>query len=104
MFHYNKERENSSPNLKKTVQKKKIAAPLVNKEFGLKKDEEISSALINYKPISPDFDLKELVKQPNFVVFPYEDKLYFGQMKEGKIKDGTGVTLAENYVYEGTYK
>lgn len=62
MFHYNKERENSSPNLKKTIHKKKVAVPVATKEFGLKKDEEISSALINYKPISPDFDLKELVK------------------------------------------
>lgn len=45
-------------------------------------EEEISSFLLNYRPMDPKFDLRELVKSNCFEIAKKEGELYLGIMKD----------------------
>lgn len=101
------------------VQKKKLEVKLSNSQIGSKKhskaysvlsnglfkipeEEEFEDYLLNYKPMNPEFDLKQLVKEPNFQIVPANGKVYFGQISNDR-RNGNGITISEKEIYEGKY-
>jgi len=49
---------------------------------------------MNYQPMNAKFDVKTLVKQPDFHIVPADGKVYFGQIANKK-KNGKGITVSE---------
>ena len=67
---------------------------LSNGLFKIPEEEELGDYLVNYQPMSKNFDLKSLVKEADFHIIPDEGKVYFGQVQNQK-RHGKGITVSE---------
>lgn len=77
--------------------------PLPHKAlFKIPEPEEYEKFLSSYVPMSPEFDLKALIKQEDFHIVPAEGYVYFGQV-QGQKKHGEGILVSERETFEGRY-
>jgi hypothetical protein len=76
---------------------------LPNGGFKVPSPKDYESFFSNYTPMDPSFDLKALIRQPNFHIVPAETYLYFGQV-ENQMKHGLGIMISEKELFEGTYE
>lgn len=81
----------------------KAYSVLSNGLFPIPEEEEFQDYLSKYKPLDPEFDVGRLVKQPDFHIVPADGKVFFGQIKNKK-KHGSGISVSEKEIYEGTYE
>jgi hypothetical protein len=103
IFHqYKKKQDISSSNSYADKKQSKAYSVLSNGLFKIPEEEELEDFLLNYKPLNPAFNVKELAKEQDFCVVPSKDKVYFGQVRNDK-KHGKGITVSEKDIYEGNY-